>query len=1332
MKFKKLLMLSMLSLMGANAWAAVPEGVWTMPEPQGLEFTTFTDDGTRFYLYNPGAKLFFASGNSWNTQASVRVYGYPVWLEVATEEGAPDGSYELWNYVDNPQRTDVTGNHNVFFDGGSFFVDHASQAGYSWNYTIEGDFVRLGVVTKPGMFMGWDGTYIDSDDEGATCSSVLKNLDPAAEGVCVDWKAVTEESYEAFRYGDDYEAYCNGVKAYIASLGLKKALEDAEAAGLTCAASLAVYSNNASTIDELREAKNLTNARIALKNSIEAAKALYVDVAAAEAVLADESTALADVNKCSDGLKEITAAKQKLKNLIDDCKSKGFTETAAAEAVLQNTAATKAEVEKAESDLAAAYAEWGKSHASVEKPADMSSKIVNPNFDNASSSGWSGSTPNMVGSGAHGPANVAETWNATFDMYQDIEGLPAGVYALGAQTMWRCNYADMVNGIAPAAKLYAVVAGNETQVPFNYAFAPLVTEAPDGSETSWGVGAGFTTTTDDETGNVYYIPNDPSAFRIFAELGYYDTKLLVGVSEGETLRIGVKNPAMKGTWDNWSCYDTFTLTYYGAAADAAKLYLDETIKNYSEKTIEEGTIYTKSYLDAYNEALKADISVNSFEEVATALSGIDAANKAIDKNIQLWQDWKDLVEQVKSKYVVDDQYANIEPEIGDLGDYCDFDSEEILEAVELTNEELEAEMAKINEWVETLVEKSKLDVWDGKNMTSYITNPTFETSTTKNTGTSQGWTVDRIAGGNVTPGPINGDGDTFLEKCGYYNGCFESWHCHKWDVWQEITGLPVGMYELEVQGYVRCEVGGYNKGDELGEDYPSPVYLYMNNAMSQFPSVYSEIPAENGITEFQIVESWTQEEINGNYFPNSMGGAAQCFHIDKEAGLDGMYKTTAYGLIGKEGDTFRIGVKMDANQDWWCIWDNFKLTYREPKADIVKPVLEEALKSIDTSKPMGKDIFAQADEVKSKATEALAGTDGKAMFDVLTQVYDLTGDIRASVDKFAKLSAANLDLENATFDSQSSAVGEAKALVNNINGGIENHSIEDGEVDGLIEQIGLMMTKLNMPDDMAQATDDDPKECTGVIRTPGFEDADWNNSAAGWTNPGNLGNDDTQKSVYAIEFWQTNFDMFQTIKGLPKGTYLLTVDAWCRVGDNQQNYDAWVADNAATMAYVYAVDGDSTVYSAPVANVMKGAMTESYGYEGEAEFTVGDVTYYMPGSLVSGRSYMDDPNEGVYTNSVICKVGDDGVLTIGIKKDQNVTNSWVVCDNFKLYYFGENSTKQPDGDASTDISAVASAPVKVEFFSLSGARISKPVKGVVIQKQILGDGSVKVQKVTVK
>lgn len=1298
MKFKKLLMLSMMSLMGANAWAAVPEGVWTMPEPQGLEFTTFTTDGEHFILYNPAAKMFFASGNGWNTMASLRTFGNEIWVEGSTESDAPEGSFELYNDDRNPARG--TGVHNMFTDdGNSTWVDHGTQGNYSWSCEITDAGVRFAnvalIADKPeftGMYLGWDGVFVTADNTAGDANhrdaytAILRHISPDAVGASVDFKAVTVDSYLAFVEGDGYQAYTEGVKTYIASIGLKETIEAAEAVNIDVTEALAVYTNTASTS--------------------------------------------ADLAKAQASLTDLIASKNALKKAIEDYEGKGFTGTADAKAVLNNTAATKAEVDQAKVDLDAAFVEWGKTAASVANPVDMTTKIVNPTFDNGNATtGWSGDAFGRGGTVSDG----AEHYNKNYDTYQTITGLTPGVYAIGVNGYYRSgNYGGdaenhwLANDDASKyAKLYGKVGDTYYEVPIANVMSGAQAE-------NQGAGDIEVTYTDADGNDVVaYVPNTmATGDYYFHSINQYANKLYVAVGEAGELTIGVKKSSQIG--GDWSMFDDFSLTYYGSGADAAKLYLDETLKNYSDYTPEEGTIFTQSYLDAYKAAYSGDKTAENLDGAMAIVNGIDETFKAFEKNVELWQQWKDLVDQVKVKYVIDDQYMGIEPEIDDLADYVDdITVEEILDEAEWTNEELQAEMDKVNEWVKNLVDKSKLDVWDGKNMTSYITNPTFETSTTKNTGTSQGWTIDRVDGGNVTPGPINADGDKFLDKCGYYNGCFESWHCHKWDVWQEITGLPVGMYELEVQGYVRCEVGGYNKGDELGEDYPSPVYLYMNNAMSQFPSVYSQIPAENGITEFQIVEDWTQEEINGNYFPNSMGGAAQCFHIDKEAGLDGMYKTTAYGLIAKEGDTFRIGVKMDANQDWWCIWDNFKLTYREPKADIVKPVLEEALKTIDTSKPMGKNIFAQADEVQNKAKEALAGTDGQAMFEVLTQVYDLTGDIRASVDLFAKLSAANLELENATFDSQSAAAGDAKALVSTINNGIENHSIEDGEVDGLLEQIDLMLTKLNIPDDMAQATDDDPKECTGVIKTPGFEDADWNNSSAGWTNPGNLGNDDTQKSVYAIEFWQNAFDMYQTIKGLPKGTYLLTVDAWCRVGDNQQNYEAWTANNEATMAYVYAVDGDSTVYAAPVANVMKGAMTDSYGYEGEAEFTVGDVTYYMPGSLVSGRSYMDDPNEGVYTNSVICKVGDDGVLTIGIKKDEYMGNSWVVCDNFKLYYYGDGSSKQPSGDASS-VNAVATAPVKVEFFSLSGARISKPVKGVVIQKQILGDGSVKVQKVTVK
>ena len=62
MKFKKLLVLSALSLMGMNAWADVPDGVWSIPDPSAsLEFTEFNvdDSGTHVYFYNPVAKMFF-------------------------------------------------------------------------------------------------------------------------------------------------------------------------------------------------------------------------------------------------------------------------------------------------------------------------------------------------------------------------------------------------------------------------------------------------------------------------------------------------------------------------------------------------------------------------------------------------------------------------------------------------------------------------------------------------------------------------------------------------------------------------------------------------------------------------------------------------------------------------------------------------------------------------------------------------------------------------------------------------------------------------------------------------------------------------------------------------------------------------------------------------------------------------------------------------------------------------------------------------------------------------------------------------------------------------
>ena len=72
-------------------------------------------------------------------------------------------------------------------------------------------------------------------------------------------------------------------------------------------------------------------------------------------------------------------------------------------------------------------------------------------------------------------------------------------------------------------------------------------------------------------------------------------------------------------------------------------------------------------------------------EVNAILKGIDEAKAALDNNIALWKKYVKLLDDAKA-VASNDEYKDIE-ETGVLADYLDFDTEDILEKVELTNEE---------------------------------------------------------------------------------------------------------------------------------------------------------------------------------------------------------------------------------------------------------------------------------------------------------------------------------------------------------------------------------------------------------------------------------------------------------------------------------------------------------------------------------------------------------------------------------------------------------------------------------------------------------------------
>ena len=1261
MKLKKLLVLSALFAFAANgAKAGVPEGVWTMPEPQGLEFTTFTDDGEHYYLYNTAAKMFFSAGNNWGTQASVRTFGIQVWLEPATEEDAPDGSYELWDENINPERS--TGSGNVFTDdGNSSWVDHGSQGNYSWAYELVGDCVRFQnvafIADKPayeGMYLGFTGTFNLTEISGTgsnnldAYTSVLRHVSPTAEGAGVDWKAVTVDSYEAFIADEAaFAAYENGAKAYIASCVLKETIEKAEALYIDVTAALAVYTNTASTADQLAQAAN--------------------------------------------DLTPLINAKQKLKDAIEDYESKGYTATAEARAVLTNPQATLAEVEQALTDLENAYVEWASNQASVQNPIDLTAKIVNPTFDNADcTTGWSGTAFGRGGTVSDG----AEHYSKTFDTYQTIKGLTPGIYAVGVNGYYRSG--NYNSGTGPAitnwlanneasrfTKLYAKAGEDavENQVP-------VVNVMIGGQAEAQGVGD-VEVTYEDENGETVtvYVPNTMAAAdHFFHNLHLYANKLYVAVGEAGELTIGVKKSSLID--GDWSMFDDFSLTFYGEAADACNLYLSEALKNFSDYTPEEGTLYTEAYLTAYREAIAGEKTANNLQEVNAIMSAIDQSYNDLMKNIELWKDYQALL--VKgTTMAVNPEYDGIE-ELYDMMDYIDMESSEILDALELTNEELEAAIAQLNEWIDTIIEKSKLDVWEGKKMTSYIKNPGFDEDKDINSGAAEGWTIDRISGGNVVRGPLGqGNQDIMVSALGEQNFCFESWHCHKWDVWQEITGLPVGMYELQVQGYVRCEVGGYTQGDPIEPDFPSPVYLYMNAAQTSFPSVYDEAIDPSHFLEdgsLPVVEghSWTGAVEN---YPNSMGAASLCFKW-------GMYKKQAYGLIARDGDTFRIGVKMDADQDWWCIWDNFQLIYHEPTAELVKPILEEELAKLDLNLPMGKDVYERAVAVKAAADEAIASEDGKKMFEALSDLYELSEAINTSVALFTRLEKAVEGLQESIYDSDNeAAITEAKTLIITILDGIDSHSFTDAEAEALFEKIEAARTKLLLPANVMEATDENPVEVTAIIQTPSFE-KDGTNSIDGWVATGQKFGNSDQLSALALESWESVFHIYQDIVGLPDGTYTLTVNAW---------------ERTASPTYLYGESGGQTFG--------KELITQADGLpEG----------YEAPSSLTAAVDMFD---EYTYVNEIVVKVVDNK-LRIGIRKDETASADWIVMDNFRLFYHGANSSLEPTGDPSSINETAGTLRFTVEYFTLDGRKATGLEKGILIQKMTLENGTVMMKKIT--
>ena len=181
------------------------------------------------------------------------------------------------------------------------------------------------------------------------------------------------------------------------------------------------------------------------------------------------------------------------------------------------------------------------------------------------------------------------------------------------------------------------------------------------------------------------------------------------------------------------------------------------------------------------------------------------------------------------------------------------------------------------------------------------------------------------------------------------------------------------------------------------------------------------------------------------------------------------------------------------------------------------------------------------------------------------------------------------------------------------------------------------------------ASDVNPVDATFFISGQNFNNIDDHRNAA-WQGGPTIGGDAANKCA---ERWNTNFDIYQDLTGLPNGYYVLTVQAFYRAGGNANV----VANQGQQNALLYANDVTTPIMSI-LADAGKEGMPNDVNIEGYGQ---------VPNNMgTASRAF----SAGLYSGNKLVVQVTDGTLRIGIKKETTIGDDWAIFDNFELKYYG--------------------------------------------------------------
>lgn len=787
-------------------------------------------------------------------------------------------------------------------------------------------------------------------------------------------------------------------------------------------------------------------------------------------------------------------------------------------------------------------------------------------------------------------------------------------------------------------------------------------------------------------------------------------EFLLDIKEGEDLTIGFK---LDKCTANWVFVDNFQIEYCGPSFKAMNLNdVQKAAEDLDAKLagINACPTYTEKAAEFIESARAMTVDGTSDEDINVMKKNLADIAAKIEKSSALYAELETLngtIQEFLALGPAGDEFDAFMELYEDCGNEDHEGVDALMSTWSLDNDALTKYMADLKVLLEAAQNAS---IMPGDDITRKIVNPSFDT------GTSEGWT------GNVT---VSKD----YKNCEAYEKTF--------DLYQDITNIPDGVYELSVLAFQRV---GTNEEASAAHDNGTEnitAFIYANDLETPFTSPYTygmKEPSGGNPADYKY--NLNGEEV---YIPNSMQGMAAAIAENPKA-----YTVTVPMLV--EGGTLRIGVrakKRPSNSHDWAIWDNFRLKYLGSKGDALGAVTTPLIAKADglLASNMNADVRAQLEAAKT-ALETEATVSG---------IHTLSAAIEAantSIEAYKPLKEAidnaqtRYEENEASSTTSETAKGLYNAAVATAQGIYDNGTVADAEIPAAIKALNEGVTKYVINDIIADASEAKPADITKVIANSDFATM----SSTGWdVKDGTMGFQ-SGNNVEAGEFFNCTFNLQQTLVGLPAGMYRLTTQAFYRNGsdasakvdgsDDQLKYD--VNENA----YLYFSDkeipteeGKKVATELPESKQVIKTITahkiaeddwNSVGLSAAGGLKKMDDGMYIPDNMITAQAFFKSDAGSAYDSEPLnFNYDGNSDFRIGLIKNVTVTNDWTIVKNFKLYYLGVDPTGI--SEIVTDANAVAT-----KIYNASGMQIGKLQKGINIIETVMKDGSKKVKKVVVK